>query len=376
MREVSDLNDSSAELMRVEAEMKRSENLIALLDSRAKELRLEKEAAPSLNVQVLEKGWASKKPAWPDLKILLALGTMLGVMFGIGAAKAYDVTSSNRLASPEQVRNLWDLPVLSHVPAVNHRTHTGAHASAAPSLREAFCVLRTAVLFGFRQEKVLLVTSPLAGDGKSTVSTGLAVALANASHRTLLVDCDLRRPSINRVFKIPNDVGLTSALSSPDTAETAIVPTSTPLLDVLPSGPIPPNPAELLNSRAFTDLLQKLARRYDRIILDSAPVLAAADSRIISALGAATLLVVRCGTTRVKVVERACESLRSVGGNVVGLVLNRVPRNRDEYYDYGGYTAVQYRLYDPENQPRNGNGKVTVNLPAAAGSGRNAGGNG
>jgi len=158
----------------------------------------------------------------------------------------------------------------------------------------------------------------------------------------------------------------TTALGSPETAETAILPTSTPLLDVLPSGPIPPNPAELLNSRAFTDLLSQLARRYDRIILDSAPVLAAADSRIISALGAATILVVKCGSTRVKVVERACESLRGVGGNVVGLVLNRVPRSSDEYYDYGGYTAVQYRLYDPEAMGRNGNGngkKITVNLP-------------
>jgi capsular exopolysaccharide synthesis family protein len=286
-------------------------------------------------------------------------------MLGVGSAKAYEVTASGRLATPEQIRGLWDLPVLSHVPLVDRRAHHGP-AGSAPSLREAFCVLRTAVLFGFRQEKVLLVTSPLAGDGKSTVATGLAVALANASHRTLLVDCDLRRPSINRVFKVPNDMGLTTALGSPETAETAILPTSTPLLDVLPSGPIPPNPAELLNSRAFTDLLSQLARRYDRIILDSAPVLAAADSRIISALGAATILVVKCGSTRVKVVERACESLRGVGGNVVGLVLNRVPRSSDEYYDYGGYTAVQYRLYDPEAMGRNGNGngkKITVNLP-------------
>ena len=371
MRDVADLNDSSANFMRLEAELKRSETLIGLLDSRAKELRLEKEAAPALNVQVLEKAWPGKKPVWPDKLTILAASMLLGVMLGVGSAKAYDVTSSSRLATPDQVRDLWNLPVLSHVPAVDRRSHSGP-AGAAPSLREAFCVLRTAVLFGFRQEKVLLVTSPLPGDGKSTVATGLAVALANASHRTLLVDCDLRRPSIHRVFKVPNDMGLTTALPSPETAESAILPTSTPLLDVMPSGPIPPNPAELLNSRGFTDLLQRLARHYDRIILDSAPVLAAADSRIISALGAATLLVVRCGNTRVRTVERACESLRSVGGNVVGLVLNRVPRSSDEYYDYGGYTAVQYRLYDPDAQhSANGNGngqaKVHVNLPGSAG---------
>jgi capsular exopolysaccharide synthesis family protein len=161
--------------------------------------------------------------------------------------------------------------------------------------------------------------------------------MAQATKRVLLIDCDLRRPRVHRIFKVPSDEGLTSAL-----VETSMQPriheTPVPNLSVLAAGPIPPNPAELLQSEKFRTLLQRLQRDYDHIILDSSPIVAVTDATILSTLVDATVVVVRAFRTRRDLAQHALRSLADVSATVAGVVLNAVNLHRHEYkYSYHYY---------------------------------------
>jgi capsular exopolysaccharide synthesis family protein len=188
------------------------------------------------------------------------------------------------------------------------------------------------------------VTSPSPGDGKSTVASNLAIAMAQAGQRVLLVDADLRKPTQHKIFEVNPERGLGSVLADRRPVEEAIIPSVVDSLDFLPCGPCPSNPVELLNNGFFAELLDHLKDRYDKIVIDSPPVMPVADARVIAAMADATILVLRAehSTRRLSIAAR--NELWRVRAPRLGLVVNRVPTGKQDSYNYG-YGSTGYDSY-------------------------------
>jgi polysaccharide biosynthesis transport protein len=216
------------------------------------------------------------------------------------------------------------------------------HHRPASGTAEAARAIRTNILFTSpdRPYNTLLVTSAGPSEGKTTVACSIAITMAQAGQRVVLVDCDLRRPRVHRVFGRTNDLGLTTALLDGAAEAGMASETDVPNLSVIPTGPIPPNPAELLQSAAFSALLERLRGRYDRVVLDSPPLVPVTDAAILSTLVDGTILVVRASRTTRELARRAQRALRDVNGRTVGVVLNAVDL---EGRNYGYYQYYQYK---------------------------------
>nr|WP_042348368.1 CpsD/CapB family tyrosine-protein kinase [Bacillus massiliigorillae] len=183
-----------------------------------------------------------------------------------------------------------------------------------------------------REIKSIVVTSPEPSDGKSTTAANLAIVLAQQGKATLLVDTDLRKPSIHYTFNISNMNGLTNAITRAIYLDTAIVKTFIPNLDILPSGPIPPNPSELLNSKSMATIMDDLKSKYEYVIFDAPPVLAVSDPQIMAAKSDGVVMVVNSGKTRKDSALKAKKILENVKGNILGVVLNGEKTSENMYY--------------------------------------------
>ncbi len=212
---------------------------------------------------------------------------------------------------------------------------------------EAYRTIRTSVFFGVPdgQAKTIVVTSPAPGDGKSTLVSNLGIAMAQAGQKTLVIDGDFRRPVQNKIFEISAENGLSNVLSGSLSAEEAIQSGSVEGLDILACGQEVPNPSELLNSSAFIDLLSQLSERYDRILIDSPPVMPVADSQILGAVCDITLLVLRAEKSTKRLSQHARDSLVNVGARILGAIVNGVPLGTGRYGYYRGYGYYRYGYY-------------------------------
>ena len=221
--------------------------------------------------------------------------------------------------------------------------------------RRAHCVRLSTLGCTSKARPRFHVTSPDPGDGKSITSSGLAIAMAQAGQRTLLLDGDMRKPRQHKMFGLKNDVGLSTVLAGIDQSKAAIQRTPLEDLHVLTAGPIPPNPAELLNSPAFKKLLDELGR-YDRIVIDSPPVLPVADARIIASKADMSVMVLRVDKSTRKRAAAAVASLESVNASILGAVLNDMPKGIG--YGYGsGYGYYDYKYYGDEKTGESESGK-------------------
>jgi len=234
-----------------------------------------------------------------------------------------------------------------------------AHLEPKSIVAEACRTIRTAVYFGIPngEAKTILVTSPDAGDGKTTVVSNLAIAMAQAGQKTLVLDGDFRKPMQHHIFEVDNEKGLSSMLAGAHTEDGAIRSGPIEGLDLLPRGPDVPNPAEILNSSAFVETLKNLSERYDRIIIDSPPVGLVADAQILAAVCDTTLLVLRAEKSTRKHSQQARDTLLSVGGHILGAVVNHVSRKhgRYGYYGYGyygGYGRYSHHGYYGEREKK------------------------
>lgn len=219
------------------------------------------------------------------------------------------------------------------IPSTELVTHLDPMAAAS----EAFRVLRTNLQFmGLDQPvKSILVTSALPDEGKSTVAANLAIAFAQAGVNVCLVDADLRRPRIAKIFGVENWQGLTSAAVSLNGLEGHLKPSQVPGLTLMTSGPIPPNPAEVLASARMTTLLEELGQQFDTVIIDSPPALAVADAAVLAPKVDGVLLVTRAGKVARKQVTQAKEALEAVNARILGAVLSDVEtKGREGYYYY------------------------------------------
>jgi protein-tyrosine kinase len=201
---------------------------------------------------------------------------------------------------------------------------------------EAYRSLRTNIQFSGvdRELKRIMVTSTGPSEGKTTTISNLAVVTAQAENRTLLVDADLRKPTLHHVFGLASRYGLTSYLAGQSALEQVVQKTDIPHLHVIPAGPIPPNPAEMLNSKAMARFIQEVSMQYDHILFDTPPVIAVTDAQILASLVDGVILVVDSGSTNKDVAIKAKSLLENVKANILGVVLNNKKMQGDSYYYY------------------------------------------
>ncbi|MBK5240615.1 CpsD/CapB family tyrosine-protein kinase [Clostridium sp.] len=202
---------------------------------------------------------------------------------------------------------------------------------------EQFRVLRTNIRFSFAGDavKTIVVTSCASGEGKSTITCNLAISMAKGGKKIVVVDCDLRKPTIHKKFLISNNIGLTNVLIKDKIVDEVIIDTCIPNLYVIPSGPLPPNSSELLSSKNIKDILTELAEQFDVVLIDTPPVLYISDAKIMSALAEGTIIVTSYGKTEKNQLLNAKENIEKTGGRILGVVINKIP---DKYNgSYGNY---------------------------------------
>ncbi|MGI8685217.1 MAG: polysaccharide biosynthesis tyrosine autokinase, partial [Acidimicrobiales bacterium] len=304
----------------------------------------------------------------PNIKRSGALGFAVGILLGLGLALLLDYLD-NRVRGEEDLERIsGHLPMVGLIPTLSgwrnrKAPHIATIEEPASSVAEAYRALRTSIQFlGLdRSLRTLQITSPVSGEGKTTTLVNLAVALARAGQRVVVVDCDLRRPRIHEFFGLDPEVGFTSVLVGDASLSSALqrVPDVSNLL-VLTAGPIPPNPSELLSGRRTIEILSTLQADADVVLIDSPPVLPVSDAAALSTRVDGTLVVVNANTTTRKQLVRTLDLLRQVEAVVVGMVLNRAGGKRWGYDAYGyryGYGYSSAAKDGPAHRSKKGSSK-------------------
>ncbi|MBH0156604.1 CpsD/CapB family tyrosine-protein kinase [Fictibacillus sp. 5RED26] len=205
-------------------------------------------------------------------------------------------------------------------------------------IAEQYRTIRTNIQFSSidKELKTLMITSSGPGEGKSTTVANLAVVLAQQEKRVLLIDTDLRKPTVHYTFKVSNIYGVTSILTRQTTLRDTIVSSKIPNVDVLPSGPIPPNPSELINSKSMNDLIEEASRMYDYVLFDTPPLIAVTDGQLLAHHVDGVILVVSSGKTEIESATKAKELLENANAKIIGAVLNEKEARKEKYYYYYG----------------------------------------
>jgi capsular exopolysaccharide synthesis family protein len=318
------------------------------------QLQLETNLTVTGGAQVVSQASVPSSPVSPKPVRNGGIALGVGLVLGLALAFLFDHLD-DRIHGKEDVERASGLTVVGLIPAVpgwRNRADVELVTVDAPNSAsaEAYRSLRTSLQFlGLeRDTRVVQVTSSTSGEGKTTTVANLAVSLTGAGKRVIVMDCDLRRPRIHSFFGLEHTLGLTSVIVGDVSLASAIQPAvATPRLAVLPSGPVPPNPSELLALRRFSELVDACKQEADYVLIDSPPVLPVADARVISAVADVTFVVVTAERTNMGDVEAAVEMLRQVDAPVLGTILNAIPNNRRlgyRYgYDYYGYGYGSYR---------------------------------
>jgi capsular exopolysaccharide synthesis family protein len=283
----------------------------------------------------------------PTLNAALAFAAIMTLVLVIGVISD---RLDDSVRGEEEIKQLTGLPILGAIPSIDSlkerrvspNSLVVSHDQRSPAT-EAFRVVRAGIEFSRIDEppRVLLVTSAFQGDGKSTFASNIACAFAEGGKSVILIDLDLRRPALSSIVDTPV-FGLTNLLLNPNgKPESYLVSGTIPGLRVLPSGPIPPSPVELLSSLRMKQIIAQLRSVADIVIIDSPPILAAADATIAASLCDSAVLVVRPDRVKRRILVRAVEALQSVNVRLIGLVINGVARTDSTYYSYGHFYDYQ-----------------------------------
>lgn len=303
----------------------------SVLAQRQDELQVEA-ALNTGDATLLRRASVPSGPSKPKPVRNALAGALVGILLGVGVAFLREQLDDSVTSRDDLRRALPSLPVLGTIPAVERWKPDGRGAVLSPSdaasgpAAEAFRALRTSVRFlGVeRPLRTIQLTSPTAGDGKTTIAVNLAAVLAASGERVVLVDADLRRPSVHRLFGLQSGIGFTSVFLEEASLDETL--SRAPGFDfyVLAAGAIPPNPSELLSSKRTAELLFELQERFDVVLVDSPPVLPVTDATVLSAWVEATLLVARAGVTTSTQLRQSVDLLRQVDAPVKGSILNQV----------------------------------------------------
>jgi succinoglycan biosynthesis transport protein ExoP len=332
-------------------------------------------AQSSSGGQLVTAAVPSSTPSSPKIARDIGIAVVAGLLLGIGFALLRD-NLDDRIRGKDDLENFVPgTPMLGLIPVIDDwrdrkKPYLVARTHPKSPPTEAYRGLRTSIQFMSLENptRVLQITSPSAGDGKTTTSANLAWIMAEAGQRVVLVGCDLRRPRIHEFFGLPNDIGFTSVLLGETELEDALlrVPNQSHL-QVLPTGPVPPNPSELLSSAKTHEVFKNLSAFADIIVVDSAPVLPVTDAAVLSTHADAILLVVSAGMDRRRDIVRSVEMLDQINAPVVGTVLNRAPETDSYAYYHYGYgersSAEEAKAAEKRGTPTpastNGDGKVS-----------------
>lgn len=355
------------------------------------------------NVSVVDFAAVPENPAYPRKRMLVLGGALAGVLLGIGLAFLLNYLD-NTLRTPEDLSALLQIPSLGVVPSFSIEPSVlplpggsasggaGAASGGGPTSKdraardtspitlgeedaelpivylndpkslasEAYRTIRTGILLSQAGEppRVILVSSAQSSEGKTTSSINLAVSLASAGGQVVIMDCDLRRPSLSKHFRLEGSrPGVVEILTGQCSVDESLITGLVKRLSIIPSGCIPPNPAELLGSHEMAVLIDELAERFDYVIIDSPPVLPVTDSVLLSRFADGVVLVVRGGATPKKVALDAKKRLEAIGARILGAVLNDVDLTSGDYYYYNRYYYSYYRRPGTgEQQAATGNG--------------------
>ena len=359
------LNEQFAQYTILQSDWEQAKKLCDILDDRIKELNVTEDVGV-LNISILEAAHPASTPSAPQKARYMAVALVMGLMLGGGLALLRD-WMDQKLHSAEEISTILGVPVLGVVPSMSKRedvTERGrkVYLDSKSSWAEAYRTIRTAVFFGAPkgEAKTILVTSPAPSDGKTTLVSNLAIAMAQAGQKTLILDADFRKPMQHNIFGINHEhMGLSSVLAGATKLHEAIHSTEVKGLDLLTRGPDVPNPSEILNSNSFAKLLELLSSKYDRIIVDSPPVTPVTDAQIVAAICDITLLVLRAEKSTRKMSQQARDGLLSVGAHLLGVVVNDVTK-KGRYGYYSGYGNYDSYYGNDLNQKRDSVRKTAV----------------
>ncbi|MES2764685.1 MAG: polysaccharide biosynthesis tyrosine autokinase [Bacteroidota bacterium] len=346
------------------------------------------------NVRIFEPAMANPNPVSPNRPMNLLLGALVGLGIGIGLV-VFRSLSDTTIRTPEELENRG-LTVLAAIPKIPADltasdakqllkkdegvefydsmppdkilpSHLISHANPKSPIAESYRSVRTSIQFAATDKdvKVVLISSSVPQEGKSTTSTNIAITLAQSGNRTVIVDCDLRRPVAHNTFNIGKEPGLVNALVGKSSILEVARPTGIKNLDVITSGPIPPNPSELLGSRKMKELLAELSEHYDSIILDTPPIVAVTDAVILAGIADAYILVTRANVTQIEIIQKSREAMERASNKFLGVVLNDfdVSNTYGSYYKYYRYYKY-YNYYGDNAEATNGDAKKGAKVKA------------
>jgi polysaccharide biosynthesis transport protein len=372
-----DLNLKELEYHRLDRQRVQNEKMYNSLLERQKEADLARRMKVN-NVNVIDEAKQPRAPIRPNTIVNLGVGTLIGMILGIALAVAREQMDSS-LKTPADVESRLGLTFVGMIPALEdddsptygRKRKKKARRATPPQgdpalyvhqrplsgVAEAARSLRTNLMFmnPDKPHRTLLVTSAAPAEGKTTVACSIAIALAQSGKRTCIVDCDLRRPRLHRIFSRSGEAGVTAVLvgdtSIADVAKpalTSIDGEEIPNLYTIPAGPPPPNPADLLQSERFKKFLSDLLEHFDRVVIDSPPLAAVTDSAIVSTLVDGTIFVVRAFKTSHHLARQGLRSLRDIDAPIIGVVLNGVDLTKSSYsYYYNQYYYYRREGYGP-----------------------------
>ncbi len=349
-REALDLNQSAIQYQILKREADTNKELYNGLLQRLKETGVSASLTAS-NIQVLDRAEVPKAPFKPRKTMNIMLSIIVGLLGGIGLA-FFTEYLDNTIKTPEDIEKRVCLPPLGLVPQHANTNNNEAlqkveyiaHSDGRSPIAEAYRSIRTFLLLstGGKPPRVMTVTSPARDEGKTTTVINTAISLTKSDVKVLIIDADMRQPRLHRIFDLDNTVGLSAFLSgNVEFGDGLIKESDIQNLDIITSGPIPPNPAELLSSYRFSELIHSLYPLYNFIIIDTPPVMGISDSLIVSSQTDGVIMVVKSGKTPKEAAQEARRMLEGVNAKILGVVLNSVSQADMRYSYYYNY----YRYY-------------------------------
>ncbi len=309
------------------------------------------------SLSVLEFANLPRSPVGPNSMMIILLSGVVALVISAGAAYLLEYLDDT-LKMPDDIHRRLDLPVVGFISAMEKGKYHGDYVAKHPrsAIAESFRALRTDLEFSAVDNplKTILVASPGVAAGKTSIAINLAVVIAQGGKKVYLLDADLRKPSVHRSIGLPNRQGLSDAFRRDKDPRDLAQFWPEGNIHVITSGPLPPNPSELLSSRKMDQILQTIEQEADVLIIDGPPFLVT-DATILSAKSEGVLLVIRYGHTRKDAAMSAVSQLRRTGARILGVVLNQIPRTGEEKYGFYHYYAGYYadKSADEEYAPKN-----------------------
>ena len=307
----------------------------------------------TVTVWVIEKAEVPPSPAKPNKFRNIFLGLVIGLMGGVGLAFFIEYLD-NTVKSAEDVEQRFDVPVLGTIELLDESKGPAEDIvlrDPHANISENYRAIRTSIMLSTADKppKHILVTSIAPQEGKTTTAVNLAAILAQSGHNVLLVDADLRRPRLRRIFRIETDSGLSTYLAGTSAIE-FLAPEGVEHLQIVPSGPVPPNPSELIGSKHLQALIASLEEKFDFIVWDSPPLFAAAESLVLSKMLSGTIIVTRAGKTTYKDLERGIKSVHDIEARILGIIINGLDMKENMRYNYRYYGYYKAQEQEPDEK--------------------------